>query len=552
MKKTLLLILLIMGLPGGLQAAKRDAPRIINIVNFIRLLEPRDARITQTVLYETVVKQVELMNRYDFPGTFLLQYDALADPRYQELFKTGDGARFEIGGWWEITQPHVEAAGIKWRGRYPWDWHANVGFSTGYTPEEREKLVDVYMEKFKSVFGKYPTAIGSWFIDEYSLNYMYEKYGLKVSCNVKDQWGTDGYTVWGGYWNQAYYPSKKNAYMPAQTREGQIPVPIFRMLGSDPIYQCGLNSSPTSWQSVTTLEPVYPESGGNRHWVEWFLRCLTEDPCLGFQYAQAGQENSFTWAAMKEGLEMQFALLDQLRREHRIRIETLGQSGEWFRSHYAITPPTALSALTDVRDEDNRTVWYNSRFYRANLIWTKEAFLFRDIHLFDENLESAYRFEPTTKNQCFYMTLPVVDGMLWSQTGKQGGLKLVETGPDGRIRDIRLKDIRVTNQREQVLHVESVSDERRVFTFTFYEDRMEIAAKPEKDSTRWFLELYTYNNAHYPFTKVTKEALYATEMGMDYRVVCRKGHFEEVSDRPDVRFRIVPEKERLILDFSRP
>ena len=28
--------------------------------------------------------------------------------------------------------------------------------------------------------------------------------------------GTDGYTLWGGYWNQAYYPSRLNSYMPAQ------------------------------------------------------------------------------------------------------------------------------------------------------------------------------------------------------------------------------------------------------------------------------------------------------------------------------------------------
>jgi len=39
----------------------------------------------------------------------------------------------------------------------------------GRETEERRKLVDVYMEKFKEVFGKYPTAIGSWFIDAYTL-----------------------------------------------------------------------------------------------------------------------------------------------------------------------------------------------------------------------------------------------------------------------------------------------------------------------------------------------------------------------------------------------
>ena len=54
----------------------------------------------------------------------------------------------------------------------------------------------------------------------------------------------------------AYYPSRINAYMPAQTEEGQIPVPIFRMLGSDPIYQYddGLGQER---QGVISLEPVY-------------------------------------------------------------------------------------------------------------------------------------------------------------------------------------------------------------------------------------------------------------------------------------------------------
>lgn len=32
-------------------------------------------------------------------------------------------------------------------------------------------------------------------------------------------------------------PAKSCLYMQAQTKEGQIDVPVFRMLGSDPIYQ---------------------------------------------------------------------------------------------------------------------------------------------------------------------------------------------------------------------------------------------------------------------------------------------------------------------------
>ena len=63
------------------------------------------------------------------------------------------GERCEIGGWFEVVQPLVEEAGLEWRGRkgFKWDWHSHVGFSVGYTHEERKRLVDTY-EDFSGVF----------------------------------------------------------------------------------------------------------------------------------------------------------------------------------------------------------------------------------------------------------------------------------------------------------------------------------------------------------------------------------------------------------------
>src|SRR6202012_2888484 len=158
----------------GITPKGNDQPKIVNIVNFIRLLEPRDEKITEDVLYQTVVKQVEIMKKYKLGGTFLLQYDALMDARYQKLLKGLPRNSYEIGAWWEIPQPLVEKAGLKWRGRYPWDWRANIGFATGYTPHERELITDAYMQDFKKIFGYYPKSMASWFIDSYSLNYMYQ------------------------------------------------------------------------------------------------------------------------------------------------------------------------------------------------------------------------------------------------------------------------------------------------------------------------------------------------------------------------------------------
>jgi hypothetical protein len=282
-------------------AAEARQPRIVNIYNFIRNSDYRLSN-SEDVLYDATQRQIELLKSFNLPATWALQYDALIQPRYQKLLKEQLGTNDEIAAWWEIPQPLAEKAGLKWRGRHEWDPAANVGFSPGYAPEERQKLVDVYMADFKAIFGHYPRTVGSWFIDEITLAYMAERYGIVASCNCKDQVGTDGYTLWGGYWNQAYYPSRLNAYMPAQTRAGQINVPVFRMLGSDPIYQHGTTPG------LYSLEPVYPNAGGSSDWVAWFMNNLIQQPSLAFGYTQAGQENSFGWDAMKKGLTRQVEL----------------------------------------------------------------------------------------------------------------------------------------------------------------------------------------------------------------------------------------------------
>lgn len=400
-------------LAATLPAAEGGQPRIVNLYNFIRNSDYRVSN-SEEVLFEATRQEIQLIKQAHLPATWALQYDALINPRYQQLLKEQLGTNDEIAAWWEIPQPLAEKAGLQWRGRHEWDPRANVGFSPGYTPEERRKLVDVYMADFKAIFGYYPRTAGSWYIDEVTLDYMAGHYGMVASCNCKDQVGTDGYTLWGGYWNQAYYPSRLNAYMPAQTKSAQIDVPIFRMLGSDPIYQHG--TSP----GMFTLEPVYPRAGGSADWVAWFMNNLIHQPALAFGYAQAGQENSFGWEAMKTGLTLQVALLAQQAKAGEIQVETLAQAGQWFRSNYSLTPPTAVVALDDWKHQNRKTVWYDSRFYRVNFLWENGSFFIRDLHCFDENVVSPTHDTALAARALAYETLPVMDGSLWSGTQKPG------------------------------------------------------------------------------------------------------------------------------------
>src|ERR1039457_164999 len=181
-----LVFLMLCGLAsiGTVQLANANEPRIVNLYNFVRNSDSRMPH-SEEVLYETTRRQIQLIKQANLPATWALQYDALINTNYQNLFKEQLGTNDEIAAWWEIPRQLVEKAGLKWRGRVDWDWGANVGFSPGYTPAERRRLVDVYMADFQAIFGYYPRTAGSWFIDEVTLAYMAERYGIVASCNCK-------------------------------------------------------------------------------------------------------------------------------------------------------------------------------------------------------------------------------------------------------------------------------------------------------------------------------------------------------------------------------
>lgn len=485
------------------------------------------------------------MRQYKLRGTFLLQYDALMDLRYQELMKSLPRDTFEIGAWWEIPQPLVENAGMKWRGRYPWDWHANVGFTTGYTPAEREKLADVYMNDFKKIFGYYPESVGCWFIDAHSLNYLYDKYNIKASCICKDQIGTDGYSVWGGYWNQAYYPSRLNSYMPAQTEENQLPVPVFRMLGSDPVRQYD-KGIPPGQQGVITLEPVYRRGGGDSTWVNWFFREFVNGESLEFNYVQAGQENSFTWKSMAKGYKLQMPLIASLRDEGKLTVSTLGESGKWFREKFRVTPATSMTVSRDLDTSNMKTAWFNSRFYRTNLLWENTNLRIRDIHLFDEDLKPATTTDALTTTYCEFFTLPFVDGYRWSTVNFKAGIRFWAVS-GGKEAYMEGGDPSFSEDRQGVLKISwPLKNTTGSVIITMDDEKMTFELQGNKD-LQWYLDFTAADSAILPFEKIGGKRIDCSFEDLGYYVEAEKGDFTNPGRNS---FRIEPEDNRIVLKLS--
>ena len=500
----------------------------------MRGVEPREP----IDLVEPVVKAVDLLVKHNMPGTFLMQYDTLIDQRFVDILK-GLDSRHEVGIWLEMVQPLIEKAGLQWRGRWSWDWHSNVGLLIGYEPAERRKIIDVIMENFQAVFGYLPKSVGSWVLDAHSLNYLFDKYGIISACNCKDQCGTDGMTLWGGYWNQGYYPSKLNALMPAQDKSSQTPVPIFRMLGADPIYQ--YDKSIGEAQGVVTLEPVYKDGGGNREWIDWFFNTNFTTPCLAFAYTQVGQENSFGWPAMQTGLNYQFEALKRLRDDGMIRVETLGDSGKWFKSNFDLTPATAVTALDDWQDNGRKSVWYNSRYYRVNLLWENHTLRIRDIHLFDQRYPERYLEDTCKTTSSTFDTLPIMDGYNWSTCEELAGIRIVEMTSEGDYKSLAGGDPVVTEASKTDLLVSWPVDN----------GSLEVSCRQNSlefllESHNWALEMSWSIEKESGFVRVADKSLIYLHNGFDYELECIAGRLER-HDRSEL---ILPDNGRISLNMK--
>lgn len=371
---------------------------IVNIYNFIRMSH-QEPSVFQQADFDTIARQIRLLKQYGLPATYALKYDALMDPHYRDLLRRETDENDEIAAWWEITEPLCRRAGVAFprKDSDVFDERVDSAYSVGYDPDARRALVDAYMQDFAAVFGRYPQTIGSWVLDPVTLAYAQERYGVTGAAICRDQLGTDGFTLWGGWPNGVYFPSRQNEYLPAQTPAGQLPVAMFRLLGPDPVYSFEQDARP-GLSGVYTLEPCCT-NGRDPARIGWYFATLTDTDRCGVGYAQVGQENNFLWENIRPGFEPQLRQLAALAGAGKARVETMAESAAWFAAKYALTPPVSWPAQTDwpgrpagqPGSEAPGALWYASRNYRLGLLAEDGRLRVRDWFLYDEAYPSRYR-----------------------------------------------------------------------------------------------------------------------------------------------------------------
>lgn len=415
-------------LPGarGEASSKDAALRAVNIMNFIRAEEPRE----KMDLIQPVREQMGLIRAHGFPATWLLQYDALVEGPFVEFLKGEMPADHEAGIWLEMNRRICDDAGIAWRGRADWEWdyHVPVAYEIGYTPEERRKLADTAMATFERVFGRRAKTVASWNLDAVTCAHLSDGYGIDAFANCRDQLATDGFTIWGAP-IAGYYPSRRNAWSPAVEERNQIATPMFRLLGQDPVYYYD-----KVFSYPDTMEPVWA-TGQSETFVRRFLGMIAQAPAQRLAYAQLGQENSFGWAAMRKGYAMQMEQLARVRREGGLIVETMGETGRRFKRAFRSTPPQAQVMLEDPFGKDRpaeRTVWYQSRYYRGNLHFRGEEFYLRDLHVYDDRFPQPYLADTARQHGIEQRMLAVLDGYHWSDGKVRAMGRFARIAEDGR------------------------------------------------------------------------------------------------------------------------
>ena len=231
-------------------------------------------------------------------------------------------------------------------------------------------------------------------------------------------------------------------------------------------------------------------------------------------------------------------------------METLAESGRWFKNHYPLTPATAVTVPDDYLSDGLSAVWYDSRYYRAGLLWEDSSFVIRDIHLFDESIESDYLRKAGTTTYCEYITPPVVDGFIWSTPEHRAGLRLVAINGDS------VEEIPILSHGYQ-----QVSKDKLLVTQDTPYGKLALTLSEEsltfeynsQNGIKWALDFTAAPQAALPFESVSTSEIKAKWKGYPYALRSQKGSFQllSTSNGTPSSWRILPLRNQIRISFKR-
>lgn len=228
-----------------------------------------------------------------------------------------------------------------------------------------------------------------------------------------------------------------------------------------------------------------------------------------------------------------------MQKQGKLKVETLIETARTFRKKYPLTPATACSAMSDYTDRQGRTVWFNSRYYRTSVLWEGDRMGIRDIHLFDENVESYYLKNVCTSNECIYMALPIVDGCLWSTAADMASLRFYAISPDGQTKELRGGEPVIAKTKGGMKVRWPLKDVEGEIVLQMSERR--LTARCTNRNLAWCMMLNVQPDAKLPFLSIGTQTLTASQEGYPYRLTLRRGTFDDMRGLGRFVFSIHPQ-----------
>lgn len=432
-------------------AKAEEANQFATIVNPVRI-----SNYIKTP-YESLLSEYKVVKSKNLPSTWLITFDVLENEEMVNLLKAMDENQ-ELGIFLEVTKNFAQKSGVLYNDTGFWH-HANSVFLSGYTQEERKKLIDKVFETFKEIIGYYPTSVGSWWTDSYSLSYMKEKYGIMANLGCSDQFATDGYQIWGQPWSIPFYPSKLHAGVPAADESVKLDLVNFQWAPRDPLN--GYYSSMFSTQDYRQIVGKNLDIG----YFEKLVNLYAFKNSNQFGQITVGLESDLSPDAYKGEYSRQLDYVKKLSDQKSIEAVTMKDFADWYRKKYPGLSPVSFLETDDLMGSGVRSVWSQNSKYRLFYTIdpaTKEVTV-RDLRFYNKNLEEPYYYSP---NRSFSLTINIpamVDEISFKESikkfkpetsniiGKFPGDKLI-VSPDGiLIKGLSSEAIHFFKQKRAIL-----------------------------------------------------------------------------------------------------
>ena len=248
-----------------------------------------------------------------------------------------------------------------------------------FSMEDKKAIVDDVFGKFYQVFGFWPTATGSYYMDADLINYIKEKYPM-VQCAVATCWeegpkayhtcNNSWYTLMdGGPWNP-WIPSKSNTHVPACSEADDSGIVAIPHLSRDLIACFDGNGSNFGTHPQNVLRGMIYDT---KTWEFPYLYNIID------QYRhQAKFNNGYSynmmfvgpgWMNKKGRWESPYELLvksyeecmayyGQLKRDGKLLDLTMTEFAQWYRAHKTYTEPEVSLWRDILYGSEKQHFWY--------------------------------------------------------------------------------------------------------------------------------------------------------------------------------------------------